>query len=210
MKSKKPKKADDTPTPQKGGKRERTRAALIAAAVQLIAEEGYERLSMDKVAERAGMTKGAIYGNFESKEALLLAVFMTNVRRPPPQMDSNLPAHEQLQQLAGDLVAQAPNTRRMATHLLAFQSYALTHEEMREVASKQNREIYQRMEAWVRHSMPVDELALPPAQFVRLLHVVSNGLLVAHAMSPELYDEQLVRAIFSLFALRKGKKADKK
>ena len=44
----------------KGDKRERTRAALLAAARSLIREKGYERTTLEDVATRAGMTTGAI------------------------------------------------------------------------------------------------------------------------------------------------------
>ncbi len=40
----------------KGDKRERTRARLLEAARQLIREKGYDRTTMQDVAERAGMT----------------------------------------------------------------------------------------------------------------------------------------------------------
>src|SRR5579864_7472008 len=61
------------PTRKSGGKRERTRAALIAAALEIIEEIGFAAASLDAIAARAGMTKGAIYSNFASKAELLLA-----------------------------------------------------------------------------------------------------------------------------------------
>jgi AcrR family transcriptional regulator len=183
------------------GKRDRTRAALIEAASQLIAEEGYERLSMDRVATRAGMTKGSIYGNFASKEDLVMATFLATVpRKPPPRVQPGGSLSKQLQSFAEDLIAQAPHTRPMATKLVAFQLYALTHEEMRRRAAKENAAIYARMEDWVRRVLAIDDLPMAPAQFVRLLHVVSNGLLVAHAMAPELIGADVVRATFSALA----------
>ena len=179
------------------GKRARTRAALVEAAGQLIAEEGYDRLSMDKVAARAGMTKGAIYGNFSSKEDLILAAFWAGLPpRPPPALVPGAAVADQLQAIANDLIAQAPHTRRVATQLVAFQLYALTHDEMRRRVVKENGAMYERMEAWVRRMLPVEGLPLSPAQFVRVLHIVSNGLLVAHAIAPENFDEDLVRAVF--------------
>ena len=41
----------------KGDKRARTRAALIEAARELIHETGYEHVTMEAVARRAGMTR---------------------------------------------------------------------------------------------------------------------------------------------------------
>lgn len=183
------------------GKRARTRAALIDAAVGLIEEEGYERLSMEKVAARAGMTKGSIYGNFASKEDLIMEAFLAAIPlRPPPNMQSGDSLRKQLQIIAEDLIAQAPHTRPAARKLVAFQLYALTHEEMRKRVAKENEAIYGRMEDWIRQMFPGDELPMEPAQFVRLLHVLSNGLLVAHALSPKSISADVVRAIFSALA----------
>lgn len=39
-----------------------------------MAEEGYVKTSLEKIADRAGYTKGAVYSNFSSKEELTLAV----------------------------------------------------------------------------------------------------------------------------------------
>src|SRR5690349_5813996 len=61
----------------KGDKRERTRAALLEAARELVRERGYERTTLEKVAKRAGMTTGAIYGNFKNREELFIALGLT-------------------------------------------------------------------------------------------------------------------------------------
>ena len=187
------------------GKRSRTRAALVAAASQLITEEGYDRLSMDKVAARAGMTKGAIYGNFASKEDLVMEAFSEGIRRPPPALAPGGTLAEQFQVLAEDLIAQAPAARATATKLVAFQLYALTHEEMRVRVAKERAEIYRRLETWARSALPVDELPTSLAQFVRMLHALSNGLLVAYALAPDAITADVVRATFAALA---GNKLD--
>src|SRR5262245_14919203 len=61
----------------KGDKRERTRAALLEAARALVRERGYERTTLEKVAKRAGMTTGAIYGNFKGRDELFIALGQT-------------------------------------------------------------------------------------------------------------------------------------
>src|SRR4030095_12473826 len=61
----------------KGDKRDRTRAALLEAARALIREKGYERTTMEEGARRAGMTTGAIYGNFKNRDELFIALGQT-------------------------------------------------------------------------------------------------------------------------------------
>ena len=58
----------------KGDKRARTRAKLLEAARELIREKGYDRTTMNEVAARAGMTSGAIYGNFKNRNELFIAL----------------------------------------------------------------------------------------------------------------------------------------
>jgi AcrR family transcriptional regulator len=52
-----------------------TRAMLLEAGLAAFAERGLEFASLDDVAAAAGFTKGAIYRQFRSKGAFLLALF---------------------------------------------------------------------------------------------------------------------------------------
>ena len=58
------------PARRRRERREDVRARLIAAAVQVFAERGYEGASLERVAEAAGFSKGAVYSNFSSKDEL--------------------------------------------------------------------------------------------------------------------------------------------
>ncbi|MFQ6328793.1 TetR/AcrR family transcriptional regulator [Nocardia sp. CWNU-33] len=52
----------------------RTRADLIATARDLFLAEGYAKTSLERVAEEAGYSKGAVYSNFRTKKELGLEV----------------------------------------------------------------------------------------------------------------------------------------
>src|SRR5438445_6171228 len=52
-----------------------TRAMLLQAGLAVVAERGIELATLDEVAVAAGFTKGAIYRQFPSKSAFLLALF---------------------------------------------------------------------------------------------------------------------------------------
>jgi len=56
-------------------RRAETRALLVAAGLQLFADQGFELVTLDEVALAAGFTKGAIYRHFPSKGAFILALF---------------------------------------------------------------------------------------------------------------------------------------
>ncbi|MBQ1042323.1 MULTISPECIES: TetR/AcrR family transcriptional regulator [Micromonospora] len=51
-------------------RREDTRQRLFVAAVDLIAEQGFSATTVDDIAARAGVAKGTVYYNFESKTVL--------------------------------------------------------------------------------------------------------------------------------------------
>ncbi|MFH9662731.1 ScbR family autoregulator-binding transcription factor [Streptomyces sp. NPDC017248] len=48
----------------------RTRATLMYAAAEVFAESGFAGASVSRIAERAGLTLGAVYFHFKSKEEL--------------------------------------------------------------------------------------------------------------------------------------------
>ena len=51
-----------------------TRAQLVKTARQLFFEDGYHPTSLEKVADAAGYSKGAVYSNFRNKDELCTAV----------------------------------------------------------------------------------------------------------------------------------------
>ncbi|GAA3850255.1 TetR/AcrR family transcriptional regulator [Saccharothrix violaceirubra] len=55
---------------------ERTRDAVLAAARDEFAEHGYLEARIDRIADRADLTRGAVYSNFPGKRALYLAVLV--------------------------------------------------------------------------------------------------------------------------------------
>ncbi|OLR95246.1 TetR/AcrR family transcriptional regulator [Actinokineospora bangkokensis] len=54
---------------------ESTRGALVDSAVALFTEHGYAATSLDAIAKRARVTKGALYHHFPGKQALFEAAF---------------------------------------------------------------------------------------------------------------------------------------
>jgi AcrR family transcriptional regulator len=60
---------------------EATTAALVDAARELFARDGYDATSLDAVAARANVTKGAVYHHFDGKRQLFEAVFTREVEQ---------------------------------------------------------------------------------------------------------------------------------
>jgi AcrR family transcriptional regulator len=58
----------------RSARRAQTRARLLHAAAEVYASHGFGGATLDEVAAQAGLTKGAVYDHFGSKENLLLAL----------------------------------------------------------------------------------------------------------------------------------------
>ena len=58
----------------RSARRAATRARLLDAAARVCAARGFAGTTLDDVAREAGLTKGAVYGHFGSKDNLLVAL----------------------------------------------------------------------------------------------------------------------------------------
>jgi AcrR family transcriptional regulator len=190
----------------KNSKRDRTRASLVEAAAQLVAEQGFERTSLEQVANRAGMTRGAIYGNFKNKEDLFLAVVATKWQPILPPLQAGASFAEQVDILAEAVVAAMPSRRRAAIAAASFQLYALTHEPMRARIAHANEEIYRRMAVGLHQFGAETDLGMPPELFVKVAHALIDGLMFLHALTPGLIDADVIRAAIKAVA-RKNESA---
>ncbi|MGI8608953.1 MAG: TetR/AcrR family transcriptional regulator [Candidatus Dormibacteria bacterium] len=77
----------------RGSRKSGTRRQLLDAAAQVVAEKGFAGASLMEIAERAQLTTGAVYSNFRSKEALLLALITDQLDRAgdnPPRTPREL------------------------------------------------------------------------------------------------------------------------
>lgn len=61
--------------------RENTRARLLEAALEVFAEKGIRRVTVDELVAAAGFTRGAFYSNFSSIEEVFFAVFEDQAER---------------------------------------------------------------------------------------------------------------------------------
>jgi TetR/AcrR family transcriptional repressor of nem operon len=81
-------------------KAERTTAYIIETVAPIFNKHGYVGTSMSDLTEATGLTKGAIYGNFENKEALALSAFEHNRNMLLQAIDEKLETgHEALAKL---------------------------------------------------------------------------------------------------------------
>lgn len=72
-------------------KAEKTSKYIVETVAPIFNQKGYAATSLADLTKATGLTKGAIYGNFESKEDLAVAAFKHNVNR----LFSQISVHQQ-------------------------------------------------------------------------------------------------------------------
>ncbi|MVM31334.1 TetR family transcriptional regulator [Spirosoma sp. HMF4905] len=81
-------------------KAERTRQFIIETTAGIFNTKGYAGTSLSDLTEATGLTKGSIYGNFESKEEVALACFDYNLlkinRAVQQRLDQETSFHKKL------------------------------------------------------------------------------------------------------------------
>lgn len=62
-----------------------TRQRIQDVAIELFAEQGYEKTSLREIAERLDVTKAALYYHFKTKEDILISLF-EDLTRPMDEL----------------------------------------------------------------------------------------------------------------------------
>ena len=82
--------------------KEDAKRRIIEAAMDVIAERGCDQMTIDDVAKKIGVTKGAVYWYFKSKEDLVAAVlnkFQSDIERTIFESFYNRPIDEVFSQI---------------------------------------------------------------------------------------------------------------
>jgi AcrR family transcriptional regulator len=183
-----------------GGKRERTRAALIAATLDVVTEKGFAAASLDEIARRAGMTRGAIYSNFAGRGELLLAAMGSKGLTLSPEPKPGEPLRAQLRAMADALIAALPRAQGQAKFLAEYQLYALSDPELRRDIAAGYADAFGQMAAHLAENHG-PELAVPPRQLAVAMQSVALGLICQYLLTPdEVTDAVIIATIDALAA----------
>jgi AcrR family transcriptional regulator len=120
------------------------RRALVDAAFELVGEAGAEAVSVREAARRAGVSPGAPFRHFESRDALLAAVAEEAQRRFRAEIDKALakaPADDPLQQFRYLGRAYLDWAIRNPTHFEVISSRRLFEHEKSAAVTRDNNEV---------------------------------------------------------------------
>lgn len=118
-----------------------TRRALVNSALALFEANGYHVTTVEELVEHAGLTKGAFYHHFASKEDVLRVIhddyLDASLERARAVLETPTPAREQLRELiAGAIV----DIERYRSHVAVFlqEGRFLTGERLRQVKERRD------------------------------------------------------------------------
>lgn len=186
----------------KGDKRERTRATLLAAARDVVREKGYSRTTLEDVAARAGMTTGAIYGNFKSRAELFIA--LGDAYWPPvrPRVGANPSSAEAMQALAVATLDAIPERSLAAVGRLSGLAYTLENPELGRQVQDVTAAHFEIGASWLESLADSENLPIPPEHLVRVVHALIEGLVLQRMLTPDLYPDEVFHAAFRVLAAR--------
>ncbi|MDX8054935.1 TetR/AcrR family transcriptional regulator [Lentzea sp. BCCO 10_0798] len=115
---------------------------LIDAATRLFADKGYERVAVQEIVEHAGVTKGAMYHYFGSKDDLLHEIYGRLLRLQTEHLEkiasSTGPVVERLREAAIDVIVTSVDDFDAAKVFFRSMNH-LSEEKQREVRAERRR-----------------------------------------------------------------------
>jgi AcrR family transcriptional regulator len=170
-----------------------TRAQLLESAAEVFSEQGYVGASISAIADRAGVTSGALYRHFESKADLLLHVVDQAVHGIP--LSEKLASGDKTTpRFLSELVSAyaAPSLRRLRRLAIEIHAAASRDKDAAELLSDFNQRTHQALRQ--RLERCIESGALPAELDARrtasLLLVLVMGLAHLDTLEPTLLGDR--------------------
>jgi AcrR family transcriptional regulator len=189
--------SDRTPKTRTRPTREQTRARLLRAASEVFATHGYDRASLDDVAAAAGLTKGAVYSSFASKDELFYALMRERIDERLALVAAAVQRQTTLQDTTRDAGAGLAELifSQADWHLLfiEFWSRAVRDPSLRKEFARQRRAARELIARFIEHQATQlgIELPAPADQLAVAVLALSNGIAIEQLADPDTVDPSI-------------------
>src|SRR3954471_8130643 len=195
-----PKPLDGRRSEARGTGRER----LLEAAERVFAEHGYRGASVDRVAAAAGVTKGAVYWSFGSKEELFFALLDERVDRRVRELMGLTESASREEETAGavgrGVAAVADEERDLGLVTQGDWALGVRDPALRSRFVERQRELRaglaRALEA--RHRTTGVPLTVPAERLAAAIFALASGLALDRLVDPEAIPEDLLGETLSL------------
>jgi AcrR family transcriptional regulator len=185
-------------------KKARTRAQLIDAAASVFARRGFAAASLDEVADEAGLTKGAVYSNFDSKEELFQVVIDERLNEPMLRLAEDLDTRgtfaERAMEGARMFVDMAQQERDLFLLALEHNIYVARHPEHAPAYSARYREQLAMVADLITEQSKRSGLSLPLAadEMAIAVEALSQGMALQRLADPERVPDDLLGRVYAI------------
>jgi AcrR family transcriptional regulator len=182
-----------------------TRAAIVDAAARSFARVGIEASSIAAIASSIGLTKGAVYANFDSKHELIKAVAdrYSAAADVSPLMRDDLPLAERLRLFGRGLMASLEGASNQLMLLdFEYAVYGKRNKRWRAFLRDSRREGLEELAARFEavNGSRGERVPLAAETYFSMLTVVVRGMVQQYALDPESMDLRAIETFFSLLA----------
>jgi AcrR family transcriptional regulator len=185
----------------------RTRQAIVAAATRLFLRQGIDGTSLEAVAAKVGLTKGAVYANFPSKAALIEAVAeigASTVNLLDVLLRGDLSLRARLQRLGRD-VAKSGLTRELVLLDLEYVIYAARNRRWGRVSRQRMRSDLRAFASRFRavNVARREKPLIEEETMLYLLNIVCRGIIQELTVDAQALAASEVEAMFGALAGRR-------
>jgi AcrR family transcriptional regulator len=172
------------------GKKARTQARLIDAAYEEVLERGFAGASLDAIARRAGMTKGAIYSNYRDKAQLMLAVRDAKQPRVRLRFEAGATLERQMELMADSVIEDLPRSASAIRFVTDYHRYASADDDFNAALQAQYARMFDRGAAFF--AAYAGELTVTPAVFAVMLQAMIMGLMHQSILTPQAVSAEVI------------------
>ncbi|MGH3967520.1 MAG: TetR/AcrR family transcriptional regulator [Mycobacterium sp.] len=183
-----------------------TKARLLDAAAEVIARRGVERASLDEMAAHAGLTKGAIYSNFTSKDDVVAALIDTRLehhfRRLETAIDPSAELTKQTAQAAEVWLAAWVDSQESFLLSIEFALHLGRHPDLRTHFAERYSKLRAKYAHIVQdHGAAADGQSPLPAEQMSIIYIAMiEGLSLAKLTQPEAVPDELFSKALEVIA----------
>lgn len=154
---------------------QKTRTKLLNVAANMFAEHGFYDTSIDRIAEEAGFSKGAVYSNFGSKDDLFIEVFRDQQRKDMQDLEKIIESCETIDEFIQLLEKNHEHGRKVGQKesilKLEFLLHALRNKAAQKSLADMLKENRQQMVDILQHFYKEDN-SLSPGEADRLAYLI--------------------------------------
>jgi AcrR family transcriptional regulator len=189
--------------PTRAQKREANRERILRAARTVFGARGYHAATIEEIADEAGLSNGAIYYNFESKEALFLALLDERLDERLEHLRATLGSSARdggLDEEARDVTRSFKESREWRLLLLEFVVYAARNPSFAKAFRAHKRKLRAALADVLQEEMSARRMApaIPIDQLALAFSGLANGLAIEELADPGAVSDDLLGDVLAL------------